>query len=160
MTYLQAIVLGIVQGLTEFIPISSTAHLVFAARLTQLYEGEAMRAEMTTATIAVIQLGTLIAVFVYFAGDIWAISSAFVRDHLALLRGRRGGGGEGGLRGAFAGLSEEARLGWLIVIGSIPVGAVGLLLKKQIEGPWTKNLWLIATMMVVVALLLLLAEKA
>jgi undecaprenyl-diphosphatase len=159
MTYLQAIVLGIVQGLTEFIPISSTAHLVFAARLTQLYEGEAMRAEMTTATIAVIQLGTLLAVFVYFAGDIWAISNAFVRDHLALLRGRGGAGGVGGLRGAFAGLSEEARLGWLIVIGSIPVGVVGLLLKKQIEGPWTKNLWLIATMMVVVALMLLVAEK-
>src|ERR687893_2715106 len=109
MTYLQAIVLGIVQGLTEFIPISSTAHLVFAARLTQLYEGEAMRAEMTTATIAVIQLGTLLAVFVYFAGDIWAISSAFVRDHLALVRGRGAAasvpGGPGGVRGMFAGLS-------------------------------------------------------
>ena len=62
MTILQAIILGIVQGLTEFIPISSTAHLVFAARLIGLYDGveAALKAEQTTATIAVIQLGTLL----------------------------------------------------------------------------------------------------
>ena len=66
MTYLQAIVLGVVQGLTEFIPVSSTAHLIFASRVTQLYADvpEALRAEQTTATIAVIQLGKLLAVFV------------------------------------------------------------------------------------------------
>ena len=55
-------------------------------------------------------------------------------------------------------LSQESWLGWLIIIGSLPVGIVGLLFKKQIEGTLTKNLWLIATMMVVVALFLLLAE--
>ena len=158
MTLLQAIVLGVVQGLTEFIPVSSTAHLVFASRLTHLFEGAAARAEMTTATIAVIQLGTLVAVFVYFARDIWAIASAFLRDHAALARGRRDAGGAG-LRGLFATLSPESRLGWLIVLGSLPIGTVGLILKKQIEGPWTKNLWPIAVMMVVVALLLLVAEK-
>lgn len=160
MTLLQAIILGIVQGLTEFIPISSTAHLIFASRLTGLYADEALRAEMTTATIAVIQLGTLAAVFVYFARDIWAITFAFVRDHLGLL----GRGGEtsrpsGRGPGFFSRLSNEAKLGWLIVIGSIPIGTVGLLLKKQIEGPATKNLWLIAAMMIVVALLLVVAEK-
>jgi undecaprenyl-diphosphatase len=56
-------------------------------------------------------------------------------------------------------LSQEAWLGWLVIIGSIPIATIGLLLKKVIEGPLTKNLWLIATMMIVVALLLLVAEK-
>ncbi len=160
MSLLQAIILGIVQGLTEFIPISSTAHLIFASRLTDLYANEALRAEMTTATIAVIQLGTLAAVFVYFARDIWAITHAFIRDHVALLR--RGSGAQKQseqARGFIASLSNEARLGWLIIVGSIPIGTIGLLLKEQIEGPLTKNLWLIATMMIVVALLLVAAEK-
>src|ERR687884_400057 len=89
MSFLQAIILGIVQGLTEFIPISSTAHLVFASRAIHLYENEALRAQQTTATIAVIQLGTLLAVLIYFAGDIWKITRAFLHDHLALLRGRK-----------------------------------------------------------------------
>jgi len=144
MTLIQAILLGIVQGLTEFIPISSTAHLVLASRVL----GLALNPEQLTASIAVIQLGTLIAVFIYFARDIWKISSAFVRDHLKLLTGGRG---------EFR-LSHDARLGWLVVIGSLPVAIVGLLFKKQIEGTFTKNLWVIATMMVVIALLLAVAE--
>ena len=84
MTIFQAIIFGLVQGLTEFIPISSTAHLIFASRAIGLYENEALRAQMTTATIAVIQLGTLLAVLIYFARDILIIISAFIRDHLAL----------------------------------------------------------------------------
>ncbi|MBA3710977.1 MAG: UDP-diphosphatase [Pyrinomonadaceae bacterium] len=161
MTLLQAVIFGIVQGLTEFIPVSSTAHLIFASRLT----GLALNAEQTTATIAVIQLGTLIAVFVYFARDIWAISAAFLRDHWALLRRRDGAMARGTMtRGESSHaparlLSDEARLGWLIVIGSIPISVIGLLFKKQIEGTFTKNLWVIATMLVVMALLLLVAEK-
>ena len=153
MTILQAIILGIVQGITEFIPISSTAHLVFASRLVGLYNGmdAALRAEQTTATIAVIQLGTLLAVLIYFARDIVDITRAFVRDHLALLTGRRRVGG--GVQ-----LSHDAWLGWLIIIGSIPVAVVGLLFKHQIEGTFTKNLWVIATMMIAVGLLLALAE--
>jgi undecaprenyl-diphosphatase len=153
MTLLQAVILGIVQGLTEFIPISSTAHLIFAARATGLYQGEALRAEATTATIAVIQLGTLIAVLIYFARDILNISIAFVRDHLAILSGKRTRDD-----GTSFGLSHEAWLGWLVIIGSIPIGVVGLVFKKQIEGTFTKNLWIIATMMIVIALFLLLAE--
>ncbi|MDT5293392.1 MAG: undecaprenyl-diphosphatase, partial [Acidobacteriota bacterium] len=82
MNILQAIILGIVQGLTEFIPVSSTAHLIFSTRLTGL--SQTLGAEQLTAIIAVIQLGTLVAVFVYFARDIWNICFAFVRDHLTL----------------------------------------------------------------------------
>ncbi len=155
MNLLQAIILGIVQGLTEFIPISSTAHLVFASRFTNLYDGNA---EQITATMAVIQLGTLAAVFVYFAGDILAISMAFIRDHFALLTGRRGMrfSGTHGVRPMW--LSEEAWLGWLIIIGSIPIGVVGFLFKDFIEGSGTKNLWIIATMLIAIALLLAFAE--
>ena len=152
MTILQAIVLGLVQGVTEFIPVSSTAHLVFAARVLNLYGGvdKTLQAEQTTATIAVIQLGTLLAVLIYFAGDIVNILRAFISDHLALLRGRSE---EGGPR-----LSKDAWLGWLVIIGSLPVGTLGLALKKIIEGPFTKNLWVIATMMIVVGMLLMIAE--
>ncbi|MEQ1763409.1 MAG: undecaprenyl-diphosphate phosphatase [Pyrinomonadaceae bacterium] len=156
MTLLQAIILGIVQGLTEFIPISSTAHLVFASRWTGIYNGDP---QQITATMAVIQLGTLAAVFVYFASDIWAISSAFVRDHWALLTNKRGMrfSGTDGVRPIW--LSSESWLGWLIIIGSIPIGTIGLLFKDFIEGEGTKNLWVIATMLIVIALLLLVAEK-
>lgn len=156
MNIIQAIVLGIVQGLTEFIPVSSTAHLIFATRLTGLSEN--LNAEQLTATIAVIQLGTLLAVFVYFARDIWGISYAFARDHLLLVRGKTPPDVDG--RGFFGSrMSPNASLGWLIIIGSIPIGVLGLALKKIIEGTFTKNLWVIATMMIVVAVLLLIAER-
>jgi len=164
MTLFQAIVLGIVQGLTEFIPISSTAHLVFAARAVGLFEGieQTLKAEQTTATIAVIQLGTLLAVLVYFARDIANISRAFVVDHLALLRGQKNRNLADDQtidsKHPPSRLSHDAWLGWLVIIGSIPVGIVGLIFKKQIEGTFTKNLWVIATMMIVVAILLGIAE--
>ncbi|PYS27293.1 MAG: UDP-diphosphatase, partial [Acidobacteria bacterium] len=138
MTLLQAILLGIVQGLTEFIPISSTAHLVLAGRVMNL----GLTPEQTTASIAVIQLGTLLAVIAYFAPDIWNITRAFVHDHFVLLKsGRRD---QFNRANDHAALSHEALLGWLVIIGSIPVGVVGLLFKKQIEGTFTKNLWVIA----------------
>jgi undecaprenyl-diphosphatase len=152
MTLLQAILLGIVQGLTEFIPISSTAHLVLAMRALKL----SLTPEQATASIAVIQLGTLIAVLIYFAGDIWSISRAFLRDHYVLLKeGRRD---HFNRENEHARLSHDAWLGWLIIIGTIPVAVVGLAFKKQIEGAFTKNLLVIATMMIVVAILLAIAE--
>ena len=164
MTILQAIILGIVQGLTEFIPISSTAHLVFAARLVGLFEGveATLKAEQTTATIAVIQLGTLLAVLIYFARDIVNITRAFVRDHVALITKKppvvqKAANQYSSVPGRF-GLSQDAWLGWLVIIGSIPVAVVGLVFKKQIEGTFTKNLWVIATMMIVVGILLAIAE--
>ena len=148
--------MGIVQGLTEFIPISSTAHLVFASRWTNLYNGDP---QQITATMAVIQLGTLAAVFVYFATDIWGITAAFVRDHWLLLTRKRMSrySGTGGVRPIW--LSQEAWLGWLIILGSIPIGVIGLLFKETIEGENTKNLWFISVMLITIALLLLLAEK-
>lgn len=154
MDLLQAIILGIVQGLTEFIPVSSTAHLVFASRYTGIYGGNP---EQITATMAVIQLGTLAAVFVYFATDIWNITTSFVRDHVALLAGnRRNYSGTNGRRPYW--LSDDAWLGWLIVIGSVPVGIVGVIFKETIEGALTKDLYIISGMLVAVALLLQLAE--
>ena len=152
MTIIQAIILGIVQGLTEFIPVSSTAHLIFAARAVSLYAGmdKTLQAQQTTATIAVIQLGTLLAVLIYFAPDIVKILRAFIFDHLALLQGSTEPGGSK--------LSHDAWLGWLVIVGSIPVAVVGLLLKKHIEGTFTKNLWVIATMMIVVGILMMIAE--
>src|SRR5215208_1999152 len=112
MTILQAIFLGLVQGLTEFIPVSSTAHLVFASRLVNLYGGvdKTLQAEQTTATIAVIQLGTLLAVSIYFSRDIVNILRAFVSDHIALL-GRR----------SEANLTMYARVGCCVIIGSLHV---------------------------------------
>src|SRR6266436_5807093 len=152
MTLLQAILLGIVQGLTEFIPVSSTAHLVLASRVMNL----PLTPEQLTSSIAVIQLGTLIAVIVYFLGDIWNITRAFVRDHVLLLKnGRRD---QFNRTNSNSRLSHDAWLGWLVIIGSLPVAVVGLAFKKQIEGTFTKNLWVIATMMIVVALLLAIAE--
>jgi undecaprenyl-diphosphatase len=152
MSLFQAILLGIVQGLTEFIPISSTAHLVLAMRAMDL----ALTPEQTTASMAVIQLGTLLAVLVYFAGDIWRITRAFIHDHLVILKdGRRD---QFNRENEHARLSSDAWLGWLIIIGTIPVVIVGLAFKRQIEGSFTKNLWIIATMMIVVALLLIVAE--
>lgn len=154
MDILQAIILGIVQGLTEFIPISSTAHLVFASRFTNLYGGNP---EQITATIAVIQLGTLAAVFVYFATDIWNIATAFIQDHYALIVGnKKTFSGTHGIRPIW--LSDESWLGWMIVVGSIPIAVVGLAFKDTIEGALTKNLWIIAIMLIAVALLLAIAE--
>ena len=156
MSILQAIILGIVQGLTEFIPVSSTAHLIFASRLISLFSNldPVTKAEMTTASIAVIQLGTLVAVLLYFSKDIIDITISFIRDHIAYFSERSSGS-----KGYWASLSSDARLGWLVIIGSLPIGIIGLKLKKLIEGPNTKNLWLIATMMIVIAVLLAIAEK-
>lgn len=155
MNIIQAIILGIVQGLTEFIPISSTAHLVFASRFTNIYNGNS---DQITATMAVIQLGTLAAVFVYFAADIYGITSSFIGDHWALITRKRGirHSGTEGVRPIW--LSHQAWLGWLILIGSIPIGVAGIWFKELIEGPGTKNLWIIATMLIVVAVLLIMAE--
>jgi undecaprenyl-diphosphatase len=146
MTLIHAIILGIIQGLTEFIPISSTGHLILAEKLMGLEQ--TMPPEQITAFVAVIQLGTLAAVIVYFLRDIMSITLGFLQGNLLWLRGVRD-----------AASRKSARLGWLIIIGSIPIGTIGLLAKKIIEGSLTKSLMVISVSMVVWAVLLFLAEQ-
>lgn len=148
MNPVDALILGIVQGLTEFIPVSSTAHLVFALRWLGIYHDDPLK---QTATMAVIQMGTLVAAIVYFGRDIRGITTAFIRENADILKRQRS------LQ--WDKFSSEARLGWLLIIGSIPIGAAGILFKKQIEGVFTKNLMVIASMMIVIAIALAIAER-
>jgi undecaprenyl-diphosphatase len=142
----QALLLGIIQGLTEFIPISSSGHLILAEKLMGLEQ--VLTPAQVTAFIAVIQLGTLLAVIVYFARDIIEITIGFVEGTLHYFQGRRD-----------AEAISRAKLGWLIIIGTIPIATIGLAARKLIEGSATKNLYLISASMIIWAILLWLAER-
>ena len=144
MSILHAIILGLIQGLTEFIPVSSTAHLTLAGHLM----GDINSNEEWTAFIAVIQLGTLVAVIIYFWSDIIKIVRGFVAANLALARKRPINPSD----------REHAWLGWLVIIGTLPVAVFGLALKKIIEGPFTKDLRVIAGSLIGLALILTIAE--
>jgi undecaprenyl-diphosphatase len=143
MTIFQAIILGLVQGLTEFLPVSSSAHLTLAGKFMDLISAE--HPESWTAFIAVMQLGTLVAVLLYFARDIQRISTAFVRENIA--------------RTSFQAQSHESKMGWYVIIGTLPIVAVGFLLKKVIESALTKDMTLIAGMLILFAILLEIAER-
>jgi undecaprenyl-diphosphatase len=130
----QAALLGVVQGLTEFLPISSTAHLLVAR---QALGHETPEDAFTT----VIQMGTLAAVLWYFRADIAALLRAVGAD----FRTRR------------LASSPESRLAWLIVLGTVPAGLAGLLLKKWLKQTFY-NLWAIAVVAIVFALLMAAAE--
>lgn len=145
MTFFEAVFLGIIQGLTEFIPISSTGHLTLAGKLMNLIS--TTEPEKWTSFIAVIQLGTLLAVFIYFWKDIWLIIIEFIQDNFVHPKGIKNQG-------------TNSRLGWMIIIGNIPIVVVGLFFKDLIEGSFTKNLEVIAVSLIVLALFLLWAEKA
>jgi undecaprenyl-diphosphatase len=132
----EAIVLGIVQGLTEFLPISSTAHL----RIVPAFAGWD---DPGAAFTAVVQLGTMAAVLLYFRRDLWRIA----RASLAALRDR------GARR------STDARLGLYIVLGTIPIGILGLIFKDQVENG-ARDLTLIGCALIALGLLLLVAERA
>ena len=134
MSLLEAIVLGIVQGLTEFLPISSTGHL----RIVPAFAGWD---DPGAAFTAVTQLGTMAAVLLYFRHDLWRIFIAWTRS-LGDREVRR---------------TLDARLGWFIVLGTIPIGVFGLIFKDQIE-EGARSLYLIGSALIVLGLLLLLAE--
>ena len=134
MSIIEAIVLGVVQGLTEFIPISSTAHLEIVPVLLGWGDPGA-------AASAVIQFGTWIAALIYFAKDIVRLFGGFFRG----LANRNPLG------------DTDSREAWLVIIGTIPIVILGLALKKHIESTF-RGLWVITTMVIVVAILLWLAE--
>jgi undecaprenyl-diphosphatase len=143
-----AIVLGIIQGLTEFIPVSSTAHLTLAGRLMGVVDLESPDGPKEwTAFMAVIQMGTLLAALIYFMPDIIHIAAGLARTSLA---------GDGG-GGSYA---TWARLGWLLAAGSVPIGITGLVFRRRIEGRLTKNPWVIVSGLLGVAGLLAVAEAA
>jgi len=133
-SWLEAIVLGIAQGLTEFLPVSSTAHL----RIVPAFAGWEDPGALFT---AVIQLGTMLAVVIYFWRDLVRI----VRTWLASLRNPE-------LRPTL-----DARMGWYVIIATIPIGIFGLAFRSQIEDG-ARNLYLIGTVLIALGLVLLLAE--
>ncbi len=134
MSYLQGVILGVIQGLTEFLPISSTAHLrVVPALLGWSDPGAAFS--------AVIQLGTLLAVLVYFFRDLWQIALAWLQG---LWR-----------REPFS--DPNSRLGWILIVGTLPIGICGLVFKQAIETT-LRSLWVVTGALVLLALVLWVAE--
>ena len=131
----RAVVLGIVQGVTEFLPISSTAHLRIVPELLGWPDAGA-------AYTAMIQLGTVAAVIVYFWGDLVRLARAWVEGLVQ--------------RVPFG--TVEARLAWFVLVGTLPIAILGLLLKHHIETS-LRSLYVIAFAMVGLALVLLLAER-
>ena len=136
MSWLQSIVLGIVQGLTEFLPISSSAHQLIVSRL--FFRNDGGGAAFT----AVTQLGTEAAVIVYFARDIGTILKHWFFS----------------LTGKLPRDDPKAREGWYVILGTIPIGILGLVFKDAIEGP-ARNLWLTASMLLIFALVIAVADS-
>jgi undecaprenyl-diphosphatase len=136
MSTFEAIVLGIVQGLTEFLPVSSTGHL----RIVPAFAGWE---DPGSAFTAVVQLGTTLAVLIYFRRDLWRIAVAWLGSF------RRAPGEP---------RSQDARLGWFIVLGTVPIVIFGVLFKDQIE-TGARDLYLIGTVLIVFGLVMLAAER-
>lgn len=144
MSIFEAIILGIIQGLTEFLPISSTGHLTLAGRLMNLISDT--EPEKWTSFIAVIQMGTLFAVLIYFYKDLMGISGEFLKENLSA-------------RKRFSEQSLNSKMGWYIILGTVPVVVIGLLFKDFIEGAFTKNLIVISLSLIVLGVILSAAEK-
>lgn len=135
MSWFESLILGLVQGLTEFLPISSSAHL----RLTAAFAGWH---DPGAAFTAITQIGTEAAVLIYFRKDIARIVSAWFRS----------------LTNKAMRSDHDAKMGWLVIIGSIPIGVLGLAFKDQIEGPF-RDLRLIATTLIVMGIILGIADR-
>lgn len=144
MTFLQAIVLGVVQGLTEFLPISSTAHLRIIPALfgwTFDYNHQHPH-DPGAAFTAVIQLGTTLAIVIYFWRELLHVGVAWVR----------------GLYDKSVRDSLEYKLGWYLIFATVPIAVFGLVFSDEIE-TGARNLWVIATALIALAVLLAAAEK-
>ena len=135
LSWLQAIVLGISQGLTEFLPISSTAHTLVVSRLLGWPDPGA-------AFTAVTQVGTELAVVIYFRNDIARILKAWFSS----------------LTKADQRSNPDAKMGWYVIIGTIPIGVAGLAFKSSIETT-ARNLWLVAASLIFMGVLLGLADR-
>ena len=144
MSLFYSILLGIIQGITEFLPVSSTAHLTIAGTLLHLINND--RPEEWTAFIAVIQIGTMAAVIIYFFKDLVEIVEGFFVDGIRYVQSPSNGLG-------------RARMGWYIILGTLPVAVIGLAFRKIIEGSLTKSLTVIGISAIVLALILWLAER-
>jgi undecaprenyl-diphosphatase len=143
MTLLQAIVLGIVQGLTEFLPVSSTAHLrIVPAIFGWHFKYNHGSNDPGSAFSAIVQLGTALAILIYFWRELLHVTVAWMRGLY-----------DRSVRG-----SLEYMLGWYLILATIPVGVAGLIFKHQIE-TGARNLWLISCAMIGLALLLYAAER-
>jgi undecaprenyl-diphosphatase len=138
LTYLQSVILGIVEGLTEFLPVSSTAHLTIAEKLM----GLEVDAPEVTAYTAIIQLGAIAATFVYFFRDIVRLIGAWAR----------------GLVSAGAREHHDYWLAWAVIVGSIPVAVVGFALRDLIAGP-LRSLWVVAVALILWSGVMWLAES-
>jgi undecaprenyl-diphosphatase len=139
MTLLEAVILGLVQGLTEFLPISSSAHVQITQQLLSL--GDLTRPQLT-AFIATIQIGTELAVIVYFAKTVIEILRSWFTEALR----------------PWGSQSESSRLGWFVIVGSIPIFVLGLALQGLIENEF-RSLWVIAFTLIGFGLLLGLADR-
>jgi undecaprenyl-diphosphatase len=136
-TYVDSIILGIVEGLTEFLPVSSTGHLTVAEKLL----GKTVDDPAVTAFTAIIQFGAIVATFLYFR-----------RDFVRLIAG-----GLGGLVDPRRRADRDFRFAWYVVAGSLPVAFVGLLLKDLITGP-LRSLWVVALALIVWSAVMYVAE--
>nr|WP_269809715.1 undecaprenyl-diphosphate phosphatase [Kineosporia rhizophila] len=134
-SWLEVIVLGLVQGLTEFLPVSSSGHLRIVSEV--FFDRDA-----GAAFTAVTQLGTEAAVLIYFAKDIWKLFITWLEGFVSP-----------SLRQTF-----EYKMAWLVILGTIPIGVLGLLFEDAIKEP-ARNLWLVSTMLVVFGIFLGLAER-
>jgi len=139
--FFEAIVLGLVQGLTEFLPISSSAHLRIVGELTGWGDPGA-------GFTAITQLGTELAVIIFFRRDIARIIGAWFRS-LSARGGRRSAGIQKG--------DPDARMGWLIIVGTIPIVVVGFLLQDAIRTSF-RSLWITAAVLIIFGILLGLAD--
>lgn len=133
----EALVLGIIEGVTEFLPISSTAHLTIAEKLF----GLSINGADVTAFTAIIQMGAIAATLIYFRQDIARLLTAWIRG--LLQSGNRG---------------KDYKFGWAVIIGSVPIGIVGLTFRHQIEDN-LRSLWLIGIALVGWSFVMWLADK-